>query len=85
MLIFDESYMGLKSKYIAALSQYRVTYSALGSNSVKRTLRNINTQFAVEENQRYEFVLSENKVLPALLNDIWLLYIRMLYQKNAAC
>ena len=86
MLIFDNAYNSLKQKYIVPLSMYQTRYPSLRKNNIKTVLCNAKYSSVRYGNNDNELVFSftSEHIMPALLGDIWLCYIRSELQCNAA-
>ena len=84
MLLFDKGYAHIKQKYIAPLSQQHVNYRSLNYKNIKTIL--CEGKFSAVEciaKNRYKLVFEEDVIVPALLGDMWLCYIRACLQRDA--
>ncbi len=83
MLIFDKSYREFVIDYIVPLSTYSVKFRSIKKNNIKSVLcAGQNTGVSIE-NEKVKFLFSEDIIMPALLGDIWLCYIRSIMQWNS--
>ena len=86
MLIFDYAYNSLRQTYIVPLSDYQTKYSSLRKNNIKTAIMNADFSSFMYDSNSKEIILSftADKLLPALLGDIWLCYIRSELQCESA-
>ena len=86
MLIFDNAYKSLLQNYIVPLSEYQTKYNSLRKNNIKTSILNADFSNFTYDDSRKEITLSftSDRLLPALLGDIWLCYIRSELQCNSA-
>ena len=86
MLIFDNAYNSLKQKYIVPLSQQQIRYTALRKNNIKTILCNAEFNSVARGTRDEELVFSftSERIMAAILGDIWLCYIRSELQCDAA-
>lgn len=84
MLLFDNGYAYIKQAYITPLSKQHVAYRSLSHQNIKSALY-AGTFTSVECKGKNHFSLSfdEDIILPALLGDMWLCYIRACLQRDA--
>lgn len=86
MLIFDNAYNLLKQAYIVPLSQHQIKYSALKKHNIKTALCNAEfSSVTMDANGKdYVFSFTSDRLIPALLGDIWQCYIRSELQCSAS-
>ena len=85
MLLFDKGYSHIKQKYIVPLSKQHVRYSSIDHNNIKVVLsKGLYTSVQCTAKNRYLLTFDEDIIIPALLGDMWLCYIRACLQRDAA-
>lgn len=84
MLLFDKGYSHIKQKYVVPLSRQHVSYRSLNRNNIKTVLsEGLFTSVQCTAKNRYLLTFEEDVIVPALLGDMWLCYIRACLQRDA--
>ena len=84
MLLFDKGYAHIKQEYITPLSQQHVNYRSLNYKNIKTVLcEGKFTSVECVSKNRYSLTFDEDIIIPALLGDMWLCYIRSCLQRDA--
>lgn len=85
MLLFDKGYSYIKQRYIVPLSTQRVQYKSLKRTNIKTILSDglFTTATPKEQGKRCVLEFDEDILIPALLGDMWLCYVRACLQRDA--
>lgn len=84
MLLFDKGYSHIKQTYVVPLARQYVSYQALNRKNIKTVLsEGLFTSVQCTGKNRYLLTFEEDVIIPALLGDMWLCYIRACLQRDA--
>lgn len=83
MLIFNERYNAIVSKYIVPLSEFGVSYSKLRQNALRDLLIGNVQNVTINTQASVSFYFTKRDLLTALINDVNQFYVRTLLQREA--
>ena len=82
MIVYDDAYRHVRTKYLVPLSKYSVNYQHLSKNNIKEALLLSKFTSVEREDKDLVFFFDNDLLLKSLLGDVELFFIRAILQKQ---